>query len=57
MNTTEHTEDCTGEAECAPIIGQWDQPPGIYVEQARAELAEDAPWCKIRVRAFELLEA
>jgi hypothetical protein len=50
----EHTDDCTGEAECMPIDGQWDQPPGVCVEEARTELGDDAPWCQIRVRAFIL---
>jgi hypothetical protein len=53
-NSTEHTEDCTGGAECAPIEGQWDQPPGIYVEEAHSELGDTAPWCQIRKSAFEL---
>jgi hypothetical protein len=52
----EHTDDCAGydAAECEPIDGQWDQPPAQYVEMATVEIGDIAPWCQVRVRAFEL---
>lgn len=52
----EHTEDCVavGAADCQPAEGVWLQPPGSYVMQATDELGDDAPWCQIQTRAFEL---
>lgn len=52
MPTTDHTEDCIArehpDLECAAIEGDWNQPPGGYVQQATDELGEDVPWCQIQ---------
>jgi hypothetical protein len=56
-----HTDGCVhhpmydGGDECEPIEGVWMQPLGIYVDDANGEL-EDAPWCRVHQRAWELQE-
>lgn len=60
-----HTADCairlTSDAtECHSILdgpgfNAWNQPPREYVDRAEADLLDGTPWCRIRVRAFELL--
>lgn len=58
-----HTRDCIhpqayqGPEECAPEIGDWDQPEGCHAEDAVLDDASgEAPWCRIRERAWELQE-
>lgn len=55
MNKLEdnHTEDCAGGDECEPLEGQWNQPPGIWVNAAEDELG-GAPMCRIFEKAWEL---
>lgn len=58
-----HTEDCVhspryqGSEECAPNVGDWNQPQGWFVEEAKADdVSGEAPWCRIRERAWHLQE-
>ena len=58
-----HTEDCVANRalvypgeRCEPLEGSWDQPPGGYVKEAAAELGDQAPWCQVHRRAWELAE-
>jgi len=54
MNNKDHTTDCVGGPTCGPVDGQWAQPAGWAVEQARAQMDDDAPWCQISAVAFEI---
>lgn len=60
MNT--HTDDCVhppmydGNAECECNFGVWNQPQGWAVDEARGEFEDDAPWCRIQQRAWEIQE-
>ena len=56
-----HTDNCVHPpiydgGDCESIDGwpAWNQPQGSYVEEAKDELGDDAPWCAVRQRAWEL---
>jgi len=51
-----HTDDCTGDAECTPIRGDWNQPPEWAVSDAKDRLVDDAAWCRIHQLASQLVE-
>lgn len=57
-----HSNDCVhepfygGDAPCESRTGAWNQPPGSYVGEAEFEYGDDAPWCRIHARAWELAE-
>jgi hypothetical protein len=57
-----HTDDCIhhpmyiGDDECEYNLGVWNQPRGWYVDEAQSQL-EDAPWCAVHQRAWELQNA
>jgi len=53
----DHTDDCMGGTDCTAIDGSWNIPQGIYVDQAKGDLGDDAPWCRIRELAWEYQEA
>lgn len=53
-----HTDDCVGVEEgdeCAPLEGVWDQPGSTFVALARDDLEDNAPWCRIRARAEDII--
>jgi hypothetical protein len=52
--TLVHTDDCIGGDECAPVNGVWVKPHRAYVREAVAEMGEDALWCHVRTRAWEI---
>jgi len=58
--TITHADDCVhppmydGGEECEPFEGVWNRPQGSYVREAQFELDDDAPWCRIQQRAWEL---
>lgn len=52
--TNIHADDCVGAGSCQPINGQWVQPAASWVEMAKAVLGDDAPWCQIRMFAWDL---
>jgi hypothetical protein len=61
--TNTHTDDCIhtpyyqGTDDCERSEGWWAQPDGGYVSEARSQLEDDAPWCRIQGLAWELAEA
>lgn len=60
LDVEQHADDCDPDenGECHPNFrGDWNQPPGVYVEQAKAELDDDAPWCRIHHLAHDFMEA
>jgi hypothetical protein len=57
----EHAEDCVADPphfpDCDPGLGVWNQPQSHYVDEARAELGDDAPWCQVHHLAWDLQES
>jgi hypothetical protein len=60
-NDVGHAEDCGGlddDGECQPIGDlRWNQPNGGFVQEAKGDLPNLAPWCLIHHRAWELQTA
>lgn len=59
MTLITHIDGCAQrpfrDADCEPDDGTaWEQPQGWYVDEATDELGDEAPWCRIRQRAWEL---
>lgn len=55
-----HAEDCAAaepDDPCEPAGGMWNQPPSQYVQEAKDQIDDtEAPYCRIRERALELME-
>lgn len=55
-----HTDDCAAvesDDQCEPAGGVlWNQPPRVWVQGAEDQIDDtEAPWCRIRQRAIELM--
>lgn len=59
-STMTHAADCIHEGayqeadQCECIDGRWNQPERFYVDEAKSQLYDDAPWCRIRELAEQL---
>jgi hypothetical protein len=56
-----HTDHCNANGRPCddPQLANlfWDQPPGVWLDEAESEFGGEAPWCVITERGNELAHA